>query len=87
MNRELKNGLVHAVAGILALAPAAYFGGVAGFTFAGFCYGLVRETTEEQLKYGTALPEAIFDALFSWRDILGWTIGGLVIGLATFAAK
>lgn len=85
MNRELKNGLYHGLAAIVALAPAAAFGGIAAFTFAGFCLGLVRETTEEQLKNGTKLPAAIYDALFSWRDLLGWSIGGFAIGLGAVA--
>lgn len=84
MNRELKNGIVHVSVAILALAPAAYFGGVAGWAFAGFCYAAVRETTEEQLKHPTlSLVEAFIDGLTSWRDYLGWTLGGVAIGLAT----
>jgi len=81
--REWKNAIVHALAAILALAPAAAFpDNPFAWLLAGFCYGWVREITEEQLKHGTNLGEAMVDALESWRDLLGWSIGGLVIGIA-----
>lgn len=83
MKRELKNGIFHASAAIVALAPAAYFNNVPAWLWAGFFYGWVREFTEEQLKHPSLSAfEAGFDALFSWRDLLGWSLGGLAIGLA-----
>lgn len=80
MNRELKNGLYHALGAIAALAPAAAFPtNPVAWLYAGLCYGLVREVTEEG---SPVTAEKIFDAFTSWRDLLGWTIGGLILGIA-----
>lgn len=88
MNRELKNGLIHATLAIVLLAPAGYSPGILAFTLAGFGYAAVRETTEEQLKHPTlSLPEAFIDSLTSWKDYLSWSIGGLLIGLGVHFAK
>lgn len=79
MARELKNGLYHAGWAIFVLLPIPLIGGVFGYTLAGLLAGMIREVTEE----GTPVTaESIFDAMFSWRDLLGWTIGGLVLGSA-----
>lgn len=84
MKRELKNALYHFIAGVLFLAPAAYLDNLPGWVFAAFCYALVRETTEEQLKHPhLTLLEAAVDSFRSWRDYLSWTLAGLAIGLAS----
>lgn len=50
---------------------------VVGGAFIGFMLGLVREVTEEDEVSLAALGEAIQ----SKRDLLWWTLGGLVGGL------
>lgn len=83
--RELKNGLYHAGWAIVTLLPVALFPNAYGFTVSGFLAGLIRETTEEQNKtYGVHSSfrfEMVVDALGSWRDLLGWTLGGLILGV------
>jgi len=83
MKRELKNGFIHASIAIIVLAPAAYFDNIIAWTAAGFYYGWIRETTEEQLKHPElSVIEAAVDAFESWRDLLGWLTGGFIVGLA-----
>lgn len=84
MKRELKNGLYHAGAAILVLLPAAVLPPIAGFAGSAFLVCLVRETTEEQWHYHNQALEwwMVRDALASWRDFIGWTAGGLLLGAA-----
>lgn len=73
--KQLVDQAVHFGAAFLFLAPAAFWGGVFGFAFAGFGIGLVREITE---------GDGIFNR-GSLLDILFWTIGGAMTGLITGA--
>lgn len=78
MQKELRDQLAHAGFAILCLLPLAIAPNAIGGLFSGFCVGLVREVTEEGNPVSVDKLRA---ALGSWKDLLGWSLGGLILGL------
>lgn len=77
LTRELRDQSAHAAVAAIVVIMAALFGFV-GAVFAAFTVGLVREVTEE----GTPVTGAkLVRALGSWRDLLGWSAGGVIAAI------
>lgn len=75
---ELRDQSAHIVAGAFAVTPAAMFGpGIATLAWATFCMGMAREVTEEGPP---VTARKVWAAMHSWRDLLGWTAGGALVG-------
>lgn len=75
--KELRDQLAHAGAAILCLLPVALFPNILTGLVSGFLAGMIREVTEE----GEVSLAAIRAALGSWKDLCGWSLGGLIVGL------
>jgi hypothetical protein len=78
MNKQIRDQLAHAGAAFLCLLPLAIAPNIIGGILSGFLVGLVREVTEEGDPVSIDKLRA---ALGSWKDLLGWTLGGLVLGI------
>jgi hypothetical protein len=76
--KELRDQLAHAGAAILCLLPLAIAPNFIGGILSGFLVGLVREVTEEGDPVSVDKLRA---ALGSWKDLCGWSLGGLILGL------
>jgi hypothetical protein len=76
--KELRDQAAHAAAALLCLLPLALAPNAIGGTFSGFLIGLVREVTEEGVPVSADKLRA---ALGSWKDLCGWSLGGLILGL------
>lgn len=76
--KELRDQAAHFTAAVVALAPVAALPGPVTFMWAGFCCGMIREITEEGDP--VTLAKAV-KALHSWKDILFWSLGGLLVGI------
>ena len=55
-------------------------GGYFGALLAGFIMGMIREVTEEG---ATVDVDKLLSAIKSWKDLLFWSIGGLLAKLIT----
>jgi hypothetical protein len=75
--RELRDQLAHASAAILCLLPVALAPNILTGAISGFLCGMIREVTEE----GEISLPAIKAALGSWKDLCGWSLGGLFVGI------
>lgn len=75
--KELRDQPAHAGAAILCLSPIVILPGIIGGAISGFLCGMVREITEE----GEVSLESLKSALGSWKDLCGWTLGGVLLGL------
>lgn len=81
MPRRYYDDAAHIIFAILLLLPIALLGvNLFSATVTAFFFGLIREVTEEG---DPVSPESVLDALQSWRDLVGWTAGGLILGLFT----
>ena len=76
--KELRDQAAHAAAAVLCLLPLAIAPNIVGGILSGFCIGVVREVTEEGDPVSIDKLRA---ALGSWQDLLGWSLGGLILGL------
>ena len=76
--KEIRDQAAHAAAAVLCLLPLAIAPNVIGGVLSGFLVGLVREVTEEGDPVSIDKLRA---ALGSWKDLLGWSLGGLILGL------
>lgn len=72
--KELRDQTAHVLAAVFIFA-AFTCGGLLGAAFAGFLIGMVREVTEEG---AVVTLDAIKNAIKSWKDLLFWSIGGLL---------
>lgn len=82
MYKELRDQALHALWAIISCAPVILAPNPITGAWAGFAIGLVREVTEE----GEISLAALNRALGSWRDLLGWSAGGAIIGLVGMLA-
>lgn len=74
--KELRDQSAHLAAAILGLLPAAILPNPITFAWAGFCFGMAREITEE----GDPVTLAkIREAL--GIDLIAWTLGGAIVGV------
>ena len=77
MTKEIRDQLAHAGFAVLCLLPLALSPNIVGGAVSGFLCGMIREVTEE----GEVSLAAVRAALGSWKDLCGWSLGGLVLGL------
>lgn len=77
MTKEIRDQLAHAGAAILCLLPVALAPNIFTGMVSGFLCGMIREVTEE----GEISLAAVRHALGSWKDLCGWSLGGLIVGL------
>ena len=83
MNKEVRDQSAHAAVGAVVVIVASLFGFI-GAIFAAFIVGMVREVTEE----GTPVTGSkVMRALGSWKDLLGWTAGGLLAAVMLIFLK
>jgi hypothetical protein len=76
--KEIREQLAHVGAAILCLLPLAIAPNIVGGILSGFLVGLVREVSEEGNPVSIDKLRA---ALGSWKDLCGWSLGGLILGL------
>ena len=74
MIKELIDQTAHALSAVFIFLIFS-LGGYIGGAIAGFLVGLVRELTEEG---ATVTLDAFKRAILSWKDLLFWSIGGLL---------
>lgn len=75
--KELRDQALHCAAAILCLLPLVLIPVIGGLV-SGFLAGLIREVTEEGDPVSL---EKVRAALGSWKDLCGWSLGGLIVGL------
>lgn len=78
IRKELRDQAAHFGAGLVFALPLAIDVNPLTGIIATGGYGLVREVTEEGAPVTLAKVRA---ALRSWKDLLGWSLPGLLIGL------
>jgi hypothetical protein len=78
MKKELRDQALHCAAAILCLLPVALAPNILTGALSGLLAGLIREVTEEGDPVSLA---SILAALRSWKDLCGWALGGLIVGL------
>ena len=78
--KELRDQAAHVAGAIVILLPLALLPCFATGAFAGLGCGLIRELTEEG-KITLAALKHCFTGPNSRRDLIFWTLGGLLVGI------
>ncbi len=78
MIKEIRDQALHCAAAALCLLPVALAPNFFTGAISGALAGLIREVTEEGDPVSI---EKVKAALRSWKDLCGWAVGGLIVGL------
>lgn len=82
IKKELRDQVAHIAAFLVVVGIPLFFPSVLACVISGFLFGFVIEVKE---RGSTITMENVKKALHSWKDLLGYSAGGLLLGMMLFA--
>lgn len=79
LKKELRDQSAHALTAAVVLLPVLILPTLIGVPLSAFLCGVIREITEEGTP--VTLVKIIKAVMTSKLDLVGWTIGGIILGV------